>query len=153
MVAMAARRLPMSPALTVSRVGIKPGFLTMKAISSEGSPPTEKNSRPESFSTKSRNAGTLPIFKKGWASPREPITMITMFKRARGTESATAVEEEDRRGLSGICRCDDLPAGSGFIGATLWTAAPRALLRYPVPAVSLTVILKRPSFLTLPDVW
>ena len=52
-----SRFRPTSPALTVDNDGMRPGFLTMKAISSAGSPPTEKNSSPESFSTKVLNAG------------------------------------------------------------------------------------------------
>lgn len=52
-----SRFRPISPALTVDSDGISPGFLTMNAMSSAGSPPTEKNSSPESCSTKVLNAG------------------------------------------------------------------------------------------------
>lgn len=88
---MESRFLPISPALTVEMDGISPGFLTIKAISSAGSPPTEKNSRPESRSTNSLNAGcvairtrcpcsslsSFPSFRKGCISPLLPMTIIT----------------------------------------------------------------------------
>src|ERR1700722_4166430 len=51
-----ALRFPMSPFLSESIPGIRPGFLTMKAMSSAGSPPMLKNSKPFSV-TKSRKVG------------------------------------------------------------------------------------------------
>lgn len=45
---MTLRRFCTSPLRTVSKLGISPGFLTMNAISSAGSPPMQKNSKPKS---------------------------------------------------------------------------------------------------------
>ena len=81
------RRLPTSPLRRESIPGIRPGFLTMNAMSSAGSPPMLKNSRPFS-ATNFLNVSwvasltrcpyvffrTLPKAMKGWTSPREPTT-------------------------------------------------------------------------------
>ena len=80
-------RLPTSPLRSESIPGIRPGFFTMKAMSSAGSPPMLKNSRSFS-STKPLNVGcvanrtrwpyfslnTFPKATKGCTSPRDPTT-------------------------------------------------------------------------------
>lgn len=50
--------LPTSPLHSVFIPGIRPGFLTIKAMSSAGSPPILKNSKPFSM-TKSLNVGCV----------------------------------------------------------------------------------------------
>ena len=88
---------PMSPFLMVSKPGMSPGFLTMNAINSEGSPPMLKNSSPFSC-TNLWNTGcvasltrcpyvsfsTLPKATKGCTSPRDPTTCITTFMGGGG---------------------------------------------------------------------
>lgn len=90
-------RLPTSPDLSESNPGISPGFFTMKAISSWGSPPMLKNSNPFS-STKDWKTGCVasrtlcpyvdfnvfPRAMNGWTSPREPTTWITTFNFGGG---------------------------------------------------------------------
>ena len=44
--AMSLRRLPTSPSFSDCIPGMRPGFLTMKAMSCVGSPPMSKNSSP-----------------------------------------------------------------------------------------------------------
>ena len=72
--------------------GINPGFFTINAISAAGSPPMLKNSKPFS-STSCLKIGwvailtrwpcfsfnTWPSDTKGWTSPREPTTCMTML--------------------------------------------------------------------------
>lgn len=83
-------------------LGMRPGFLTMKAISSVGSPPMEKNSRPEArtkdlkvacVATRTRwpaDWRAAPRARKGWTSPRLPTSWITMFNR-RGASSFVGI--------------------------------------------------------------
>jgi hypothetical protein len=85
--------LPTSPLQSVFMPGIRPGFLTMNAMSSAGSPPMLKNSRPFSM-TKSLNVGcvasrtrwpyvsfsTLPRATNGCTSPLDPTTCMTTFR-------------------------------------------------------------------------
>ena len=89
---MPLRRLPTSPLRRVSIPGIRPGFFTMKAMSSAGSPPMLKNSNPFS-STNALNVGwvasrtrcpyrsckVLPKATNGCTSPREPTIWTTTF--------------------------------------------------------------------------
>lgn len=96
-----ARRLPMSPFFRESIPGMSPGFLTIKAMSSAGSPPMLKNSSPFS-STKVLKVGwvakrtrcpyfcfkTWPKETKGWTSPREPTTCITTLSGGGGASSS-----------------------------------------------------------------
>ena len=91
-------RLPTSPLFKDSMPGISPGFLTMNAISSDGSPPMLKNSSPFS-STKLWNVGWVatrtrwpyvafkifPRATNGCTSPRDPTTWITTFNFGGGT--------------------------------------------------------------------
>ena len=91
--AMSLRRLPTSPSFSDFIPGMRPGFLTMKAMSSAGSPPMSKNSSPLS-STNFLNVSCVarrirwpnlslsswPSATNGWTSPREPTTCITMFR-------------------------------------------------------------------------
>jgi hypothetical protein len=91
------RRLPTSPLFKESNPGMRPGFLTIKAMSSAGSPPMLKNSKPFS-STKPWNVGcvanrtrcpyvlfkTLPSATKGCTSPLDPTTCITTFSFGGG---------------------------------------------------------------------
>lgn len=90
--------LPTSPLRRVSKPGIRPGFLTMKAISSAGSPPMLKNSSPFSM-TKSLKVGcvanrtrwpyvslsTFPSATNGCTSPLEPTTCMTTFSGGGGS--------------------------------------------------------------------
>jgi len=82
----------MAPLRIESNPGSRPGFFTMNAIISAGSPPISKNSNPPS-STKSRKArcvanrtrcpyfcSSVPIATNGCMSPREPMTWITMLR-------------------------------------------------------------------------
>lgn len=119
---MESRFLPISPALTVETDGISPGFLTIKAISSAGSPPTEKNSRPESCSTNSLKAGcvairtrcpcsslrSFPSFKKGCMSPLLPMTMMTRL--SVGTDFWPV--------LGTVAKVDSLFNRSGLLGVS-----------------------------------
>ena len=96
-----------SPFFKLSTPGTKPGFFTINAINSPGSPPIEKNSTPGTSSTKDLKTGWVAIRtrcpcvwesseardKKGWMSPREPMSWITMLSLGRevsegGTVSA-----------------------------------------------------------------
>ena len=88
--AMPLRLLPTSPSFSDFIPGMRPGFLTIKAISSAGSPPMLKNSKPFS-STNFLNVPcvarrtrcpyvflrTRPSARNGWTSPREPTTCMT----------------------------------------------------------------------------
>ncbi len=58
-------RLVTSPLFKASKPGISPGFLTIKAISSAGSPPILKNSRPFS-STNFSKTGCVAIRTRWW---------------------------------------------------------------------------------------
>ena len=112
--AMLFRLAPISPFRRESNPGMSPGFLTINAMSSEGSPPMLKNSSPFS-STNSLKVGcvarrtrwpyvslrTLPSATKGWTSPKayqpafqkmlvrhvplDPTTWITTFILGGGT--------------------------------------------------------------------
>ena len=74
-------------------LGMRPGFFTMNAISSAGSPPIGKNSSPD-LRTNERKVScvairtrwpvawrAVPRARKGWTSPLLPTTWITMFNR------------------------------------------------------------------------
>ena len=85
------RRFWIAPLRIVLKAGMRDGFLTMKAISSSGSPPMQKNSNSAS-STTSRKArwvanrtrcpcafSSFPNAMNGCMSPRDPITCMTRF--------------------------------------------------------------------------
>lgn len=111
---------PTSPLRNVSKPGIKPGFLTIKAMSSAGSPPMLKNSSPFSM-TKSLNVGcvasrtlwpyvslsTLPRATKGCTSPREPTTWITTLRGGGGSCPGAPPRNSGTYGGGGAgSRCD-----------------------------------------------
>lgn len=95
--AMPLRRLPTSPSRRDFTPGMRPGFLTMNAISSAGSPPMSKNSRPFSSTNVLKVRwvanrtrwpysffSTWPSATKGWTSPLEPTTCITTLSGGGG---------------------------------------------------------------------
>lgn len=103
-----AFRLCSTPPLrTVSKLGTRPGFLTMNAISSAGSPPRLKNSRPKS-STKDLEVGCVAIRTRcpnffsararemnGCTSPREPMIWMTTFNLVMGIPIASPASTEN----------------------------------------------------------
>ena len=75
------RLLPTSPARSVSKPGIRPGFLTMNDMSAEGSPPMLKNSR--SFSvTKSLKFGCVATLTR-WPY----VSFSTLPNATKGSRS------------------------------------------------------------------
>lgn len=91
------RRLVISPLFRASMPGMRPGFFTMKAMSSAGSPPMLKNSSPFSSTNFWKVAcvasrtlwpyvsfNTFPSATKGCTSPREPTIWMTTFSFGGG---------------------------------------------------------------------
>jgi hypothetical protein len=81
-----------SPLMAERPEGMRPGFRTMKAMSSPGSPPMSKNSIP-CLSTRPLKAAwvarrirwpercnSLPMDMNGWTSPRDPTTWMTILR-------------------------------------------------------------------------
>lgn len=96
-----------SPLRIVSKLGIRPGFFTMYAISSAGSPPRLKNSRPKS-STNAWKVGWVAIRTRcpnclsvrpremnGCTSPLEPTIWMTMFNLGVGIPIASSASAEN----------------------------------------------------------
>lgn len=86
------RLFPTSPSFNDFIPGIRPGFLTINAINSVGSPPMSKNSNPFS-STNFLNVpcvarrtrcpyfmSSRPRATNGWTSPRDPTTCMAMLR-------------------------------------------------------------------------
>lgn len=132
------RRRPIAPWNSVSIFGISFGLCTMKDISSAGSPPILKNSRPCCL-TKSRKIRCVarrtrwpccfkafPRTIKGWTSPRDPTTCMTMLSLTGNLRSSGTGNE--RRVISGfwLARQSKKPATSGSSSSRFMSSRPLA---------------------------
>lgn len=101
------RLLCTSPSRTVSKLGIRPGFFTMNAINSAGSPPRLKNLNPKSsinvwkvgwVAIRTRcpnNLSASPREMNGCTSPLEPTIWMTMFNLGVGIPVAFPARVEN----------------------------------------------------------
>lgn len=157
------RRRWIAPLRIVRISGIRPGFFTINAINSAGSPPILKNSSPCS-STVSRKercvasrtrwpceARYFPIARKGWISPRDPTTWMTMFRRkghrssSPGGKHTEGLWSAGPRGYGCSLVWRAMRCSQGLFGVRFMLSRPSSILSVSIYTVGAIFQLSYPS--------